>query len=150
VANQLREHLNRVFPGAVGLFTKLDSPISLRFLARFDCQDRADWLTPRRLELWLKSMGYCGRTDPAAVDTDAGAAQVPITRALVAALRSLVEQITMLSDQIGQQLEARADSHIFSPACLMPEQCVQQGYWPKLVTAALDSPRQSHWRARRA
>ena len=45
VANQLREHLNRVFPGAVGLFTKLDSPISLRFLSRFDCQDRADWLT---------------------------------------------------------------------------------------------------------
>src|ERR1700756_3962879 len=38
VANQLREHLNRVFPGAVGLFTKLDSSISLRFLNRFDCQ----------------------------------------------------------------------------------------------------------------
>ena len=49
VANQLREDLNRVFPGAVGLFTKLDSPISLKFLTRFDCQDRADWLTPRRL-----------------------------------------------------------------------------------------------------
>ena len=60
VANQLREHLNRVFPGAVGLFTKLDSPISLRFLARFDCQDRADWLTPRRLESWLKSMVTAG------------------------------------------------------------------------------------------
>ena len=29
VANQLREHLNRVFPGAVGLFADLDSPISL-------------------------------------------------------------------------------------------------------------------------
>ena len=62
-------------------------------------------------------MGYCGRTDPAVVYArlsaaprglcaDAGAAQVPITRALVAALGSLVEQITMLSDQIGQQLEA--------------------------------------------
>jgi transposase len=97
VANQLREHLNRVFPGAVGLFTKLDSPISLRSLARIDCQDRADWLTSRRLESWLTSMGYCGRTDPAAVyarlsaaprglRADAGAAQVPITRALVAAL----------------------------------------------------------------
>ena len=44
VANQLRAHL-RVFPGAVGLFTDLDSPISLRFLRRFDSQDRADWLT---------------------------------------------------------------------------------------------------------
>ena len=46
VANQLREHLNRVFPGAVGLFADLDSAISLKFLTRFDCQERADWLTP--------------------------------------------------------------------------------------------------------
>ena len=148
-----------MFPGAVGLFTKLDSPISLRFSARFDCQDRADWLTPRRLESWLKSMGYCGRTDPAAVYARLSAAPRGLCRRRRCAGSdhaspsgrpgSLVEQITMLSDQIGQQLEAHADS-IFSPACRMPEQCVQQGYWPKLVTAALDSPRQSHWRARRA
>jgi transposase len=125
VANQLREHLNRVFPGAVGLFTKLDSPISLRFLTRFDCQDRADWLTPRRLHAWLKAMGYCGRTDPAAVyarlsaaprglPAAAGAAQIPITRALVATLDTLVKQIAMLSEQIGQQLGAHADAHIFT------------------------------------
>ena len=49
LTNQLRAHLQRVFPGAVGLFAELDSPISLRFLARFDCQDRADWLSPKRL-----------------------------------------------------------------------------------------------------
>ena len=53
VANQLREHLKRVFPGAVGLFAELDSPISLAFLARFDCQDRAGWLSPRRMAAWL-------------------------------------------------------------------------------------------------
>jgi transposase len=124
VANQLREHLNRVFPGAVGLFTKLDSPISLRFLARFDCQDRADWLTPRRLESWLKSMGYCGRTDPAAVYARLSAAPRGLCRRRRCAGSdhaspsgrpgSLVERITMLSDQIGQQLEAHADSHIFT------------------------------------
>ena len=65
VANQLRAHLQVVFPGAVGLFADLDSPICLRFLARFDCQDRADWLSAKRLEAWLTSVGYCGRTDPA-------------------------------------------------------------------------------------
>jgi transposase len=48
-ANQLRAHLQNVFPGAVGLFADLDSPISLAFLARFDCQDRADWLSVKRL-----------------------------------------------------------------------------------------------------
>ena len=65
VANQLREHLKRVFPGAVGLFADLDSAISLKFLTRFDCQDRADWLTPTRLGAWLDSVRYTGRTDPA-------------------------------------------------------------------------------------
>jgi transposase len=35
LANQLRAHLAIVFPGAVGLFAQIDSPISLRFLARF-------------------------------------------------------------------------------------------------------------------
>jgi transposase len=65
LANQLRAHLQRVFPGAVGLFRDLDSPISLAFLARFDCQNRADWLTPRRLAAWLASVGYSGRKDPA-------------------------------------------------------------------------------------
>ena len=46
---------SRVFPGAVGLFADLDSPISLAFLPRFDCQDRADWLSPKRLAAWLAS-----------------------------------------------------------------------------------------------
>jgi transposase len=35
VANQLRAHLRVAFPGAVGLFSDIDSPISLRFLERF-------------------------------------------------------------------------------------------------------------------
>jgi transposase len=64
VANQLRAHLHNVFPGAVGLFAEIDSPISLAFLARFDNQDRADWLSPKRLAAWLASVGYSGRTDP--------------------------------------------------------------------------------------
>jgi transposase len=49
VGNQLRAHLLSAFPGAAGLFCKLDSAISLAFLARFDCQDRADWLSEKRL-----------------------------------------------------------------------------------------------------
>lgn len=42
VANQLRDHLKGVFPGPLGLFEDLDSTISLKFLTRFDCQDRVD------------------------------------------------------------------------------------------------------------
>ena len=64
MANQLREHLNRAFPGAVGMFAELDSPISLAFLTRFDCEDRADWLTPKRLGTWLAKVGYTGGKSP--------------------------------------------------------------------------------------
>jgi transposase len=114
-----------VFPGAVGLFADLDSTTSLKFLTRFDCQDRADWLTPKRLGAWLASVGYTGRTDPTTLHTrlmaaprgatgEEGAAYLPITRALVATLTTLNEQITVLSKQIGEQLAAHADAHIFT------------------------------------
>ena len=65
IANQLRAHLQIVFPAAASLFADIDSDISLRFLERFTTQTRADWLTVKRLAAWLSSVGYCGRTDPA-------------------------------------------------------------------------------------
>lgn len=58
MANKLRAQLDTVLPGAVGLFRDLDSPISLRFLARFPSQDKVDWLSPARMENWLRSAGY--------------------------------------------------------------------------------------------
>jgi transposase len=125
VCNQLRAHLKAAFPGAVGLFCELDSPVSLAFLARFDGQDRADWLSPRRLAAWLQSQGYCGRKDPADLHArlaaaprgatgDDGAAKAHITRALLAVLTSLVAQIKALEAQIAEQLALHADAHIFT------------------------------------
>ena len=61
----LRAHLLVSFPAAAGVFCKLESAISLAFLARFDCQDRADWLSEKRLAGWLKAVGYSGHTSPA-------------------------------------------------------------------------------------
>jgi transposase len=124
LANQLRAHLQRTFPGAVGLFADIDSPISLRFLARFDCQERADWLSSRRLAAWLDSVGYCGRVAPATLYARLtaaprgaagaeGAAQAHVTRAFLAALSTVVQQIKLLSEQIDEQLALHADAHIF-------------------------------------
>jgi transposase len=125
VANQLRAHLDRVYPGPVGLFDALDSQISLTFLTRFDSQDRADWLTPKRLGTWLVSVGYKGHTDPAVLyarlcarprgftGTD-GAAYAGITTALVKTLTNLASQIGALSAQIRQQFAAHADACIFT------------------------------------
>jgi transposase len=124
-ANQLRAHLRTVFPGAVGLFADIDSPISLTFLTRFTTQNQADWLSPTRLGKWLSSVGYSGKVDPAVLharlvaaprgltgaDADANAT---ITRALVAVLTSLLEQIKVLTAEIETQLAAHADAHIFT------------------------------------
>jgi transposase len=125
LANQLRAHLAIVFPGAIGLFADLDSPISLAFLDRFDCQDRADWLTPKRLGAWLRSVGYCGRMDPAVLHArlraaprglagDQGQANAQITHALLDTLRVLRTQITALEAQIGEQLALHPDAPIFT------------------------------------
>jgi transposase len=125
VSNQLHAHLLSVFPAMVGLFHRLDSAISLAFLARFSCQDRADWLSVKRLAAWLRGAGYSGRTDPAVLyehlrsaprgaTGEAGAASAPVTRALAAVLASLNTQIKALEAQIAAQLAAHADGHIFT------------------------------------
>jgi transposase len=124
LCNQLRAHLQAAFPGAVGLFKDLDSQISLRFLARFDSQERVDWLSVKRLAAWLSSVGYCGRKDPAdlfahlqtaprgPVGPD-GAARAHVTHAMLNVLNELVEQIATLEAQIAEQLALHADAHIF-------------------------------------
>jgi Transposase IS116/IS110/IS902 family len=125
VANQLRAHLRNTFPGAVGLFAEIDSVISLAFLARFDTQDRADWLSPKRLGAWLAGVSYSGKKDPALLHAHLTAAprgltgadaevEAHITHALVTVLTTLVEQIKTLSGQISDQLTAHADQHIFT------------------------------------
>jgi transposase len=122
VANQLRAHLMIVFPGAVGLFADIDSPISLAFLTRFDCQDRADWLTVTRMADWLSASAYSGRTHPrelhrrlkAAPRGAAGIDGAAITAAFVAVLTNLGAQIKTLDDSIAEQLDSHADAHIFT------------------------------------
>jgi transposase len=125
VANQLRAHLQIVFPGAVGLFRDLDSEISLRFLERFPTQDRADWLSPKRLTAWLTSVGYCGRVDAAVLHarlTDAARGHTgpdvmtaaAVTAAFVAVLRTITAQIESLAARISEQLDLHPDAAIFT------------------------------------
>lgn len=47
--NQLRANRELAFPrGVVGLFRRLDSPITLAFLRRFPTATKASWLSPAR------------------------------------------------------------------------------------------------------
>lgn len=123
-ANQLRAHLRLVFPGAVGLFRDIDSPISLRFLERFPSAGRAAWLSEKRLAAWLRANGYCGRKDPAVLYGrlaeaargtigDEGDARAAITLAYLTILKALRAQIDELDTRIAELLDAHPDAHIF-------------------------------------
>ncbi|HKY67622.1 MAG TPA: IS110 family transposase [Acidimicrobiales bacterium] len=123
-ANQLRAHLRVVFPGAVGLFRNLDSPISLRFLERFPSAGRAAWLSDKRLAAWLRANHYSGRQDPAELyrrladaahgtTGDEGDARAAITPAYLAVLKALRAQIDELDTRITELLDTHPDAHIF-------------------------------------
>jgi transposase len=123
-ANQLRAHLRTVFPGAVGLFKAIDSPISLRFLERFPSTGRAAWLSEKRLATWLRANSYSGRKDPAELyrrltdaargtDGDEGDARATITLAYLTILKALRAQINELDTRIAELLDAHPDAAIF-------------------------------------
>jgi transposase len=123
-ANQLRAHLQIVFPAAAALFAEVDSEITLAFLSRFTTQEQADWLSPKRLAAWLKSVSYSGRTDSAVLHARMLAApggktgrharlHAGTTLALVAVLRVLNAQIQALAASIGAQMDAHPDAPVF-------------------------------------
>lgn len=60
VLNQLQSNLELALPGALGLFSRLNSPITLAFLYRFPTAAKVKWLSPKRLAKWLTSAGYPG------------------------------------------------------------------------------------------
>jgi transposase len=125
MANQLRAHLQTAFPGAIGLFRDIDSPITLQFLTRFPSQDRADWLSPTRLGNWLRTVRYNHlanldrlwahlRDAPRGTVGPQAQPRARVTLALVAALTALREQIQALDDLIAEQLDQHPDAAVFT------------------------------------
>ncbi|WP_353648306.1 IS110 family transposase [Nakamurella sp. A5-74] len=125
VCNQLAAHLQLVFPGAAGLFSKLDIPISLQFLTKFTTQTDADALTEKKLARWLTSVSYSGGTEPADLHTrlttaargitgPEAATHAVTTRAYIAILQALITQIAALEVDLAQQLTLHPDAVIFA------------------------------------
>jgi transposase len=125
VVNQLRANLELAFPGGIGLFAKPDSAITLSFLRRFPTAAKAGWLSPKRMEGWLHSVGYNGgiaaevlyrrlaAAAPGLTGTE-GNARGEITLCLVTAVETLNAQISAVEDLIADLFSTHPDQHIFS------------------------------------
>jgi transposase len=125
LANQLRAELERFWPGPIGLFADLDSPISLAFLARYPSPADARGLGVKRLATFLKAHRYTNRKTPAQLlerlrSAPAGRAGEIETRTrrmvvvgLTHTLQMMVEQIAELESEIARALGAHPDGAIF-------------------------------------
>jgi Transposase IS116/IS110/IS902 family len=136
LGNQLRAELERCWPGSIGLFSDLVSPISLAFLARYPCPADARALGERRLQAFLKGHRYSGRQTPAellakltsaphgrvgGVEQDA---RRMLVLALAAAITPLVAQIKTLDRQIATAVRAHPDGEIFLSLFKAPDSVI--------------------------
>lgn len=125
LANQLRAELERSWPGPLGLFADLDSPISLAFVRRYPGAEDARGLGEKRLAGFLARHGYCGRTAPQELLARLRRAPAPrlgppeadarraIVLALAGALDELAAEIARMTGQIAGLVRAHPDGEIF-------------------------------------
>jgi transposase len=133
LANQLRAELERFWPGPVGLFSDLDSPISLAFLARYPSPADARGLGEKRLAAFLKAHHYSSRKTAGQLlerlrSAPAGRAGELETRRrrsvvlrLTRTLQVMVEQIRELEREIAEALGAHPDGEIFRSFFCSPQ-----------------------------
>ncbi len=125
LCNQLRAELDRSWPGAIRIFDKLESPITLAFLKRYPSPIDARALGEKRLGAFLTKHGYSGGKTPAQLlvklrsapegrtDEHELGARRQLVLALIAALEPLVGQIKTLDRQIATAVREHPDGAIF-------------------------------------
>jgi transposase len=126
LVNQLQAQLERVFPGAIGLFARLDSDVAIAFLRRYPTQHAAEKLTHARFAAFLRRIAYCGRRPveelfarvhqaPAAGLSAAEAdGRAGCVLALLRAIDAVRREERELEADIIEHLDAHADAHIFT------------------------------------
>lgn len=125
LSNQLRAELERFWPGPIGLFSDLDSPISLAFLERYPSPADARGLGEQRLQGWLKRERYSGGQKPVqllaklrrAPEGRVGEAEMTARRqivlGLVQTLNTLAGELKALEHQLEDAVRAHPDGEIF-------------------------------------
>lgn len=127
LANELRAQLDGFWPGAGQIFPVIDSRIALAFLRRYPSPADARGLGEKRLAAFLERNGYSGRSSATEllgrlrcapvcslgeVETEARRTAV---LGLVAALESVVAQVTELDLRIARGVRAHPDAKVFLP-----------------------------------
>ena len=126
LVNQLRAELERCFPGAIGLFARLDSDVTIAFLRRYPTQHATARMTQARFAAFLRRIAYCGRTPveelytrvteapPAGLSAEEAEGHAVCVLALLKAVETVRKQERELEAEIIERLEAHADAHIFT------------------------------------
>ena len=121
LTNQLGAQLAAFWPGAAEIFQRLDSQIAIAFLERYPTSESAATLGERRLAAFLRRNAYCGRrpvadllarlrsAPPGQVGVLESEARGECVKALVAALRALLPQISTLEGAIAVALDEHPD-----------------------------------------
>lgn len=136
LANQLRGQLEACWPGPIGLFSDLDSPISLAFLKRYPSPADTHGLGEQRMARFLARQRYCGRKAPGELvarlrqaangraDTLETEARRQIVLALVSALEPIVARIAELESEIRGALADHPDGKTFRSLFVDPKTAV--------------------------
>ena len=124
LANQVRALLESFWPGAAALFSDIDSPISLAFIARYPTPKSASALGEKRLSSFLAQHRYSGRrpvrelldrmrSAPAGLARGAEAnAKGELVRMLARVLQALVAELTLLSARIEHEVAQIAEGQL--------------------------------------
>jgi len=124
LANQLRTLLESFWPGAAAVFADIDSPIALAFVERYPTPEAASSLGPKRMAAFCAQYAYSGRRGaedllarlheaPAAVCGELQMeAKGELARCMARTLRSVVEQIRLLSSRIEHHVASLEDGRI--------------------------------------
>lgn len=126
LVNQLQAELERCFPGAIGLFSRLDSDVAIAFLRRYPTRHAATKLTKARFAAFLRRIAYCGRKPvdelfarlTHAPDAGLSPAEAEGRAVCVLALLRTIEitrkEERELEAEIIERLDAHVDAHIFT------------------------------------
>jgi transposase len=125
LANELRAQLQCFWPGAIGVFNEIDSPIALAFLKRYPSPADAHGLGEQRMARFLARHHYCGRKPAGELvtrlrraacgraDQLETEARRQIVLALVAALEPIVARVSELTSEIRGALGDHSDGPTF-------------------------------------